>query len=769
MNQKSAFALVAACAALTSCNSGSSDSGAIAPLEVPSQMTVIAANDAQTGSLRLGADPLRQRTREGVAAITGSPYETDPVRLYVHDESMEVLGTINGILTMLGQTGYDDPQVLNQGPYIALVEDAMDDNKGGDPTNGGQASSGEEAVRMMEWTVRSDRASATAPHIVQFWIDWEESGGGGGGNMQSRIYGRLTITEAPSETAPYGVFNLNYKMLPRSSAADAAGMMTGTVATLARNDGRAEYTFYEAQGDYDVDPPINEQASRTRARVVAEPDGTTGSAYTANNSKYNDNGTIRDDSYEYHIAFNSGFMARRTVAGSSTIEAFDRNDYQTFPWRYGLYDATTEARVSLNSGFSIKTGDGARGFAGYHGIWFPENVTVTNGMSVTRDNGGEGTPESYTVFVAPGKMVKRTRSATTLGNLKNEPLYWFEQNSRDNLTVNWTGTDLVKVARFDRNDNQWVEIDPPVSIASNFAANQWVGFNSPARGQVNFVWPSSGPLSDSTVAAVWAESNLNSDSTELANGDLTLHGYFQNLRPNITQAMVNFTSNQSPFFPDATNTNEGQTYVFTRTGLVLTHASQSVTLVDGVDLDGTPFGNGLASGTMVASALTALSDMANQTTTYRWQIGTQSWNQLRALRDTQGAFVAFDPPILLNYTHDRPSDTRWHNRTFRLEYQGYGQLHGIPFEEVSGTGRWYPVFSIPNGTVITNNAGSYKVKVLEAEQKMTRLGNPNTVITREGLDVNTSLTPPANTYTDPAIGAKPSVTAAPLFIRGVRS
>lgn len=767
MNRTSAFTLVAVCTAFTGCNSGSSGAGGtISPLEVPTQMTVIAANDAQAGSLRLNADPLRMRTREGVAAITGSPYETDPVRLYVHDESMEVLGTINGILTMLGQTGYADPAVLNQGPYIALVEDAMDDNKGGDPSNGGQATT-DSSVRLMEWTVRSDRASASAPHIVQFWIDWEEDRGDGGGNSQSRIYGKLTITEAPSEAAPYGIFTLNYKMLPRNVAPDTAPMMNGTLVTLARNDGRAEYAFYESQGDYDTTPPPGEQVGRTRARVIAEPNGTSGSAYTNSSWKYNDNGSVMDESSEYHVAFNSGYMARRTVAGSQTIDVYNRNSYQTFPWRYGLYDATTEARVSLNAGFPIKTGDGARGYAGYHGIWFPHQVTISNGMSVTRDGGEQNSGDTYTVFVAPGKLVKRTRSATTLGNLRNEPLYWFDQGSQQNVTVNWTGTDLVKVATFDRMNNAWQDVDPPVSIVSSFSASQWVGFHSPARGELNFVWPN-GSLSDSTPVSAWGETTLNSDAPELANGDLTLHSYFRSLRPNISQTMVNFSGGQSPYFTDATNTSNGQTYTFTRTGLVLQHGGQGVTLLDGVSLDNSPFGNGLMSGSMVTSPLTALSDLANQDTTYRWQIGTQSWNQLRALRDTQGAFVAFDSPMTFNYTHNEPSNTRWHGRTFRLEYQGFGQLHGIPFEQVAGTNRWYPVFRLANGTVLTNNSGSYKVKVLEAEQKMTRESDPTGVIAREGLDVNTSLTPPANTWADPAIGAKPAVTAAPLFVRGVR-
>ena len=175
------WTVCAAAALLCGCGGGSTSAGAGQPLSVPSQMTVVGAQDNQTGNLRLIPDryvgqPPPPSQGGNTAAVTGTDYANDATRLWVHDESLGPMQVINEILCMLDQTGYADPEVLNKGPYVVLVDEARCAQKGADPSNGGQSTDAAQ-VAYEEWTVRSDRASSEAPHVVSFWIDWEEEFG----------------------------------------------------------------------------------------------------------------------------------------------------------------------------------------------------------------------------------------------------------------------------------------------------------------------------------------------------------------------------------------------------------------------------------------------------------------------------------------------------------------------------------------------------------------------------------------------------------------
>ncbi len=762
------FACAATTFLLCACGGGSDSNGPGQPLSVPSQMTVVGAQDQQTGNLRLIPDryvgqPPPRSQGGGTAAATTTDYQADQTRIWVNDESLGPMQIINEILCMLDQTGYSDPTVLNAGPYVVLVNESRCQQQGSDPSNGGQSTEGT-STTYQEWTVRSSRTDDGSPHEVSFWIDWEEDFGDE--PIPARLYGLLTIYESPSDAAPYGRFVLHFKLLPRAADPTSSNVIfKGSLSTVARDDGLAEYTFRNSMGNVEVAPQPGQQSMLEQARVVT--DGTTGRAFTMRRQRWNRDNGPQEEGSAYHLAYNAGFVVRKKVAGNDEVKAFDRTSFETFPWRYGLYDNTSEARVNRNSGFGIRTQGGDYGFAGYHGLWFPDHVQVTTGMTVVRpshENGGSS--QTYTVFVAPGRLEKRTRTSSTLGNLKNEDMHSWDNQAQRPIMVRWTGTDLVKVSAFDQQSQRWQEINPPVSILGQYQPGWWVGFNSPARGEINIVWPNGNPT-DATPVSIWSVTPVTADSAELANGDLPLYGYFQMLRSNITQNQANWQNNESPYFPDATNVNEGKVYSFAKASLVLQLAGQPVTLANGVTIEGRN-GGGLHSGPLLGAALNNLGEIQNQTVNYRWQIGTQSWNQLRALRDANNAFVAFDPPLEFSYTHNDPQNVRFHNKVFRLEYQGHGQLHGIPHEEAGNTGRWYPVFGIPTGTVLTNNAGIYKVKVLEAEQRMTEIQNAQQVIQSQGFDLDNTLTPPADAWRDPAIGTKPSVTGAPRYIDGVR-
>ena len=175
---------------------------------------------------------------------------------------------------------------------------------------------------------------------------------------------------------------------------------------------------------------------------------------------------------------------------------------------------------------------------------------------------------------------------------------------------------------------------------------------------------------------------------------------------------------------------------------------------------------GLNCGPWFTTALGSFSDIAAQSTTYEWNIGPNPWNKLRALKDGNGAFVAFDPPKRFTYVHDE-NGSPFDGRTFFLEWDGTN-LGGIPYEQ-GDDGRYYPLFNIPTGTTVTSGGATYKIKQLEGEQFMVPVGSPNTVYTAQGFDLDgqTITAPTAAPWTDPAIGTRPTVTSAPRYVGGV--
>lgn len=712
--------------------------GSVQSLRAPEQVAIVESSSEAAAALRL---PPRAR------GITGSDYETDRTRFWVRDDSMRALDTVNMILGSLRQTRYWEQ--TNAGAYRALVE--QDDDGGGERGN--------TATRYEEWVVDSTRANNDAPQIVSFWIGQDESMGE---PQPSIIYGKLTVTAEATDAQPLGQFTLYFKNLPVNAAATSTdALFAGYLRTVARTDGQSEVEFFMSRGDVDGTVPNGESAVRERAHIIGNPGAETGRAY-AEQAFVSNNGSLFVDRNEYQLQFNARYVARRAVSNGNELAVLDRNDFETRVHRYGLYDATTEQCIQQQSGFPVQDANGKNGWAGFEGIWFPDNVTLTNGQTLYRRAFGSSTTTPYTLFIAPGKLQKRTRASITLGDLVEEEMEYFSPMGGGEQRVKYTGSDFVRTAV--RTGGSWQVEEPPVSIASSFAPNQWCNFWSRARGAVEFLWPAT--LDNSAPAYVWSHTNITADSPELQTGDLTLHGYFHQLRANITANQANFTNSESPYLPDATAVNSGnQTYVFARDTLLLTLGGDPVTLANGVTVTQGPGVFGLNCGPLFPTALTSLGDVPNQTTTYEWSIGSNPWNQLRTLRDADGNFVQFDPPLRMTYVHSQ-NGSPFDGRTFFLEFDGTN-LRGIPFEQTED--RWYPLFNIPTGTVVTSNGTSYKIKQLEGEQFMVEVGDPGAVYDAQGFDLDgTPITAPtAAPYRDPAIGARPTVEAAPLYVGGV--
>jgi hypothetical protein len=738
--QRAHASSIVAFATLAACGGGGGSTAPVPGLTIPAQISIVDANTGGSAALR----PMR-------AGLGGTltDYQRDQTRFWVHDESMGPLQIINEILCALDQTNYDHPDVINKGPYVVLVDCfSKGSEQGGDRKN----------QQYEEWTVDSSRASEQAPHIVKLWIPNEEDMGAG--PVVGTIYVRVVIRSAPTENLPYGDFTLYFKGLsndlpPTSTNTTFEGYLT----TIARDDGQAEFAFYNGHGDPEAgDPGPGQYAMRERARVVGDPATRSGRAYTerrAISSKWQEDA-------EYQVQFNANYLARKDKDG--VIEVLDRNDFDTHVWRYGLYDATTEARVARTGGFPVQTQAGDHGWASYHGVWFPERVTLTHGQTLIRRSHRDNTTTNYTAMVVPGRLEKRTRATITLGDIAGEEMEHWDHTNQEIVLARFDGTDWLKVATRPNHGSPWSRLEPPVNWNGNFTQGQWVHMWSPHRGSVELAWETT-PLT-STPAYRWTWSAINHDSPELAGGNLSLWAYWNMLRANITQNQANWQSGETPYFPPASNVGEGRNYVFNATSLLLTLGGDPCTLASGVTVTQGPSLNGFNCGPLVATALGDLSEMNQQSVTYEWRTGTQAWNQLRALKNAQNQVVRFDPPLRMDYTHDEPGNP-FHNRTFNLEWDGEN-LHGIPYQENPEQGRWYPMFNIPSGSVVTVGSTSYKIKQLEGEQVMVAVDDPMSVMTSEGFDLSGTIPAPSpSLWQDPAIGARPTVTAPPRFVGGL--
>ena len=293
----------------------------------------------------------------GVAAATGTDYANDQARFWIRDDAMEPLDTVNMILCSINQTGYANPTVLNQGPYLALV--SCEDR--GDTGGGNRGQNGTEYDRFI---VDSSRASADSPHIVKFWIEQVDDG------QPSIIYGLITITESPTDSNPNGAFSLYFKGLSASEAPTSTNyLFQGYLKTVERNDGQIEFAFFNQQGDVDGTLSPGDDAFRQRARLVGNTSGTEGRAYSESRYAYNNGGGTVAGGDEYHLQFNEDYLARKVVGTSTTTQVFDRDDFTTYVYRYGLYDANTEDRIDNMSGFGVETAGGDHGWVDHWRMW----------------------------------------------------------------------------------------------------------------------------------------------------------------------------------------------------------------------------------------------------------------------------------------------------------------------------------------------------------------------------------------------------------------
>jgi len=203
--------------------------------------------------------------------------------------------------------------------------------------------------------------------------------------------------------------------------------------------------------------------------------------------------------------------------------------------------------------------------------------------------------------------------------------------------------------------------------------------------------------------------------------------------------------------------------------------------------------NGIQTGTLFDTALVScpagypggsVCAPSNPTTYYTWQTGPQQWNQSLWLT-SGGNVVPFDPPQNVAYTVPTGSAYgAWAGLPILLQFNGFGNLFGIPGYCVSSVdnttidcstpnARYVPMFSIPDGSLMSlpNPPTPLIVKALNGEIRLKNLGSGAAQCSAMTL---APLTLPSGGTHDPSsssdslyLGTMPTVTAAPKVIDGV--
>jgi hypothetical protein len=753
-----------------------------AALTVAQQVSVV---DAQSGGGG-GSPSIVKNFVRALILPADSDYNTDKANVYVQEHSVEAFNTVNDILCMVAQTRYD--AMLNKGPYKAQMDLNLCEGKG-DASSGGQASANQSSGATMPkyamWTVDVTRADNSSPQIVKVWAHEPADGN----EPEKVIYVNTVVTEGVSASNPYGLFSINFEGHPVVGGVASPQTMFKGILKTENSSGKVLIKFFDNFS-------FGESSGTQAAALDRNPDGASGGGTISGQ----ETGPMGSSSKTFDIAYNENYF-HRVDTGLGSHVCLSRTEFDVSAWRYGVYDSNG-TRVQRNSGFPVKISSGGQnihGYIGYYGSWFPSEVTLSTGDTVYKETfGPQAAEEPYVVLSAGGKLRKHNRSLLTLADVAGIPLDYMEWtgNGNDNqYRVLWNGASFTKVAQMNKANWTWVNLPSPVTIDLGTLTFSELNFYSQSlNGSVQVKLQNCTP--SGSPPDVRFACTADNATPVVSYSDLTVNpgdpvpttlACFENC-PDVAHL-----NSPNPFLPFTGYQNVAPSaaaytsYTFDNANMVLKSGSTAVVAAS-VD-NGVQWG--INSGPLFEPNPTNLATLqcpwdnntcpwqahSNLLVYYTWETGPNSWNRLVALKNpVTDAFVTFDPPLVLQYTHTGNGYT---NAKFSLQYEGFGNLHGIPGKCVNietnldadcsqgGPGvpiRWVPEFTIADGSALVSGSATYYVKALEKEQRMKKAPGACT-----GLPVTSyaSQLPGLADWTAPNIGTEPTVTGAPAVIGGV--
>ncbi len=735
--------------------------------------------------LALSAVPL-----SALAALPAtSPYVTDPQNTYVQDATSDGISNLNMVLCIMDSMKPAD--MVNKGDYIALVDKNKCDTKSqSSASNSTSGSSGAtSAPDYMTAVVNVTRASATDPMIGKIWMSMTEEG------HAMDIYVHLTATQSPTDAPPYGKFRLDY---------------IGKASSTTQFNG-----FIDANGA-DVNYLETGGNSSNNALALTATSTTAGSG-TMTTVDQNTNNPVTFnfayDSDETANGFPAGIFRRSDGTNDICFDRSKANAHKSV-WRYGTYNANDGTRVDqANPGFPVLASYGGNTYYGYASYWgvnfqgldlnsFADGTL--SGVTVTDQRPGNST--TYTLSKSQGKLTKWTQNSATLSDMDGIPFtFWGDITGLTNngqLTGfgNWqmqwnnaNGGNFTVIGTQTCGNNGCVETDfsqPEPVITGKLSNIPISGWSNAFGGNIN-IPPTTNAAHTSTDAV-----NYFSQS-DVIPGDSSAPTALYCLSNCPTAAsLAAFTGSNTPFGNNTDQQwNSGTTsvsYTYGSSGLV---ESSTVLAVSNASVFTGQYQNGIQSGRLFdAPLLTSgcpnggtVCEPGNPSVYYTWQTGPNQWNQSMWLtKASDSTVVQFDPPENVAYTV--PSDSAvygsWAGKTIQLQFNGFGNLQGIPGGCVNPTdntqedcgiagARYVPAFSVPDGATMTLTGSNTPiiVKALDAELRLSKVSCAATATAQPSTAVTMPSATDVHDPSDPAdvdyLGVKPTVTDPPKVISGV--
>lgn len=692
---------------------------------------------------------------------TSGPYVSDPQNAYVQDATSDSIGSVNMILCIIGSMNINGSGMLNNGPYIALIDINKCDSK---HSSGSGSSGAAAATNYMTAIINATRgANSTDPMLANIWMSLTEQG------KINNISLRLSASQSPTDVPPYGVFRLDYIGKDGAGATQFNGFINSTSGNLQ---------FYETGSNssntaLSLTPGTSDSGSGT---ITTTPQGS--SSQVTFNFNYNIDNFRRAD--------------------GTNDECFDRKYLHAAKsvWRYGTYNNTDGTRVDqANPSFQITATTSSPlasgsyyGFAGYYGMGFQgldlnsiTDASPISGLTVTDQRPGNTT--TYNLSKVGGKLTKWTQNATTLSAMSGIPFSFYGdltgKTTGDTSVTGWSnwqlqwnnGTSLFAVLGKQVCDSNGCNLSP-VSSATTVNSTAFnglpiYGWSDSFGGSMTIPATVSAHVSGDTVSYF-------SQSTVIpGSGSAPANLYCLSNCPDATSvgaANAYTTPGTAPSPFNATTTTQWNSapnsggvtvsYTFDAGGLKI--GSTAMIINNAAFYKDSPnFQWGVQSGRLFDAAFatclsgTAVCEPSNASAYYTWSTGIDQWNQSMWLTKTSdNSIVPFDPPQNIPYTipNDATTYGTWANKTIQMQFNGFGNLYGIPGNCVSPVDnttvpcgpntRYVPAFSIPDGANMTLNSTTLAVKALDMELRLNRLGPGGSTPQCSGLNL-TTLTPPS--------------------------
>lgn len=688
----------------------------------------------------------------GSSFSASSDYNTDHATLRLYDPILESLDNVN---VPLCEADYARAtEFVNDRPYMAQVDSGICGE-----TRAVTKGEGIDVLFRVS-TFEVDRPSDSDPQDTDLWQPSSV------GMTPVTVYGEIDVTSEPVALDPLGEFEVQFAGVESGSTVQMP-LVYGALVTAAAEAG---FRFLHEYGDVDV-PAMNpgDVSQRVQAIVDADAMAGTGAAKITqidrSNSGMGDSGQITTTT---RLVYDADNVKRQTEMDPEVV--FDRADYTNHVHSYGLYHNTgpnAGRRVSVNTGRGVRLQSGAYAWIDYHGYWKPSGESLNDGDTVTSLDG----LSTYTVRRAPGRLYRATRGSISLMNLTDQRFEWVDMGQR--YEIAYSGVEWQRVSTWNSMTESWDPVTPPTTI------------NVSMEGGVLFMWSAAlGNVSfeDGASSVLYYRSELvHGDDTIFTNGpSVDLFATYRGLRGEVTSMEA---SSGDVFLSTPNNISNAHKYTISNTDMTLYHdvngdgsVMERVGFASMVEPSSGPNSWGMISGPLVLSTslatMSSVLDVLDETTYYVYEAGHNPWNQYVGIYGPGNAYVQFEAPLQIRYTHsqmnDMNDDMSYDGLEMLLTYAGTGKLLGFPGGEVDVDGdtyrdRYFPKFSLKDGTLI-GPADAYIVRALGVEQtlEIDMGGAPMLDLT----NADPLVVPPLTIYTTPTSGSPPTVTSPPAVIDG---